>query len=69
MGSRLYALAKPSILPVEAFLSDLEGRPKLLTVLYGDPLANRFASRILGMQRNRSDMLSEFHSEVSTIML
>ena len=41
--SRLYTLVKPSIFPVEAFLSDLEGKipPKLLTVLYSDLQANR----------------------------
>ena len=42
-GARLYTLVKPSIFPVEAFLSDLEGKipPKLLTVLYSDLQANR----------------------------
>ena len=31
----MYTLVKPSIFPVEAFLSDLE------SILYGDPQANR----------------------------
>ena len=37
--SRLYILVKPFILPVEAFLWDLEGRG--FTVLYSDPQANK----------------------------